>query len=988
MAGIITKERIIEDAKIQQAFVAIGEKIIVCTDNLDKLVVAAIKANKELGGGDSLSKLTKGVTEATKSTEELTFIQMELAKQHQLVGKLTAQLETIESSYNKEIQKTRIEIQKKNAAIKEEITGDKAAAQAKKASAQAAKDKLIADKQAAIEASKQATSYNALNDELNESVRAYKAFTQAQRDDIAVGGAQLKKIQALDSELKQLDATMGRQQRNVGNYKSGFNGLQFSMMQVGRELPSLAYGFSTFIGAISNNIPMVTDEITRARKEIVRAKEAGEQSTPIWKQLGSAIFSWQTAMVVGLTVLTLYGREIATWAKGLFSGVSATEKLKIAQKRLNEANKKGYENGQQELVHIKLLYNATQNQATSMDNKRRAIKELQDQYPNYLGNFTEEEILAGKAGKAYYELANAIMSAAKAKAYEGIIVENEVKKFELELKVLEERKKLVKAQEDLSKLEKALSGIQSGNVGASSVARAAMDANSEIIKYTDSIGKLNTEISQLEYSSKELSDKISPTDLLFDSKNDKKKKEKTENEFTNLEKLKEQHKQELDEAAQFQSDLLANEQLTESQIIQAKADNARELIRIRMDQIKEEQKLSTPEQKSKLDSEYADSERKLQQATSNFIISEDKRLTKEQIEEAKRLAKEKADALKVYTDRVISDSVAIADEEKLSAQEVALEKIKASKGSKDAIETIQHELTLFMIDQDIAAQQRIIDTANLEPDAYAEASVRLRKLRLQRGEEDLSFTDKTEQEKQRIREEVVQASANLLNEGFNLSQQAYSNQAENVKNTYDQELKAAGDSVEGKIIAERKFEAESLKIRRRQAIAEKAQAVFSIGLSTYQAVMKVTAQTGIGAAVLVPLIIAAGALQLAAVLAKPIPQFFKGTKNAPETFIAGEQGSEAIIKPSGEVLLTPDKATMFSDKSFIGSTILPHDKTQQMLANYAVTQGAQVFLDMNKTNSILSSMDRKINGKDEKFIDGKGNLTIKRGNTTTHYATV
>lgn len=390
MAGNIRKEDIIEQAAIEKAFESIGVKVTELMDKFDKLAVSGQQIAKNLGGADNLNKLIKSTQDTSKATEELTFNQAELAKQHQELGKLTAKLEEIESQYNKEIVKTREQIKQKNAAIKEEITGEKAAAQAKKNAVQSSKEKVAADKQAALEASRQATSYNALNDELNESIRVYKAFTQVQRDDINIGGAQLKKIQALDSQLKELDSTMGRSQRNVGNYKSGFNGLNFSIMQVGRELPSLAYGFSTFVGAISNNIPMVTDEITRARQEIVRAKAAGEQSTPIWKQLGSAIFSWQTAMVVGLTVLTMYGREIAEWAKGLFSGVSAAEKLKIAQDRLNEANKKGYENGQQELVHIKLLYNATQNQATSMDNKKRAIKELQDQYPNYLGNFTEE----------------------------------------------------------------------------------------------------------------------------------------------------------------------------------------------------------------------------------------------------------------------------------------------------------------------------------------------------------------------------------------------------------------------------------------------------------------------------------------------------------------------------------------------------------------------------------------------------------------------
>ena len=82
------------------------------------------------------------------------------------------------------------------------------------------------------------------------------------------------------------------------------------------------------------------------------------------------------------------------------------------------------------------------------------------------------------------------------------------------------------------------------------------------------------------------------------------------------------------------------------------------------------------------------------------------------------------------------------------------------------------------------------------------------------------------------------------------------------------------------------------------------------------------------AGVLTAIISAIGATQLATVLAAPIPQFAKGTKDAPETFIAGEKGIEAIVKPSGDVLITPNEPTLFSDK-LIGSTILPHDQTQK-----------------------------------------------------------
>jgi len=310
----------------------------------------------------------------------------------------------------------------------------------------------------------------------------------------------------------------------------------------------------------------------------------------------------------------------------------------------------------------------------------------------------------------------------------------------------------------------------------------------------------------------------------------------------------------------------------------------------------------------------------------------------------------------------------------------------------DRIKTIEDNLTQVIIENEVKRLKALIANGNLSIEQERNVQARINQLTETYGKNKQQSDIDISKVNFDAKQELHQKEAELINAGFDSQQQIYSNQLDAATKQHDYELQLAGDSVEGKIIADRKYEEERKKIQRRQAIAEKEQAAFNIVLNTIQGISNVWKISGIlppVAAALSAVIGAIGAVQLATVLSKPIPAFFKGTDNLQDaTFIAGEQGSEAIIKPSGEVLLTPDKATMFSDKSFIGSTILPHDKTQQMLANYAVTQGSQVFLDMNKTNSILSSMDRKMNGKDEKFIDGRGNLTIKRGNTTTHYATV
>lgn len=83
------------------------------------------------------------------------------------------------------------------------------------------------------------------------------------------------------------------------------------------------------------------------------------------------------------------------------------------------------------------------------------------------------------------------------------------------------------------------------------------------------------------------------------------------------------------------------------------------------------------------------------------------------------------------------------------------------------------------------------------------------------------------------------------------------------------EIALAGDDAEKKKGIERKLADEVAKIKRAQAVADKAQALFNIAISTAQNIAK-------GPAPLIPFYIALGAIQAAAVAARPIPKFEKG----------------------------------------------------------------------------------------------------------------
>ena len=234
----------------------------------------------------------------------------------------------------------------------------------------------------------------------------------------------LKNIEGLDAKVKELDASMGVHTRNVGNYASGFNMLGFQIQQVARELPSLAYGPQIFFAAISNNLPMLADEIARAKKSVDELKKAGQTFTPVWKQIASSIFSWRTLLVAGVTVLTLYGKEITNWVASLFKGKTTIDAATAALEQFNSAMAQGSVSAQSELTKLNLLYRAATDLSKPYEERAEAVKKLQDIYPAYFGNMAAEQVMVGNAVGAYENLRDAIIEVAEAKAAQEIITED------------------------------------------------------------------------------------------------------------------------------------------------------------------------------------------------------------------------------------------------------------------------------------------------------------------------------------------------------------------------------------------------------------------------------------------------------------------------------------------------------------------------------------------------------------------------------------
>lgn len=303
---------------------------------------------------------------------------------------------------------------------------------------------IAAERQHATIAQQLTAIINAQTKEANAGVGTYQQLSQylgllktayreagksAQNMNIA---AKLKKeIDILDPALKKFDASIGNHQRNVGNYASGFNTLGFQVQQVARELPSLTISAQQFFLAISNNLPMLADEIERTSVHVKELRDQGQQVPGVFRQIVKSIVSWQTLLVVVITLVTAFGKEIAEMTKELFASSESFDATAKAQKRFSETMTQGQVDAQKSVTSLRLLYEATQNTTVSINSRRMAVEELQRSYPAYFGQLTQEEILTGKAKGAYDKLRISILETARARAAANAITENSEKELKI-----------------------------------------------------------------------------------------------------------------------------------------------------------------------------------------------------------------------------------------------------------------------------------------------------------------------------------------------------------------------------------------------------------------------------------------------------------------------------------------------------------------------------------------------------------------------------
>lgn len=813
-----------------------------------------------------------------------------------------------------------------------------------------------------------ASSYN----EMNAAVLALeKRLKNMPKDSFlgAEGQNTLQQIQTLKNELKSMDAQMGNYQRNVGNYTSHWNGLNMSVQQVARELPSLAVGWNTFFLAISNNLPMLADELKKARIEYQAMQEAGEKGIPVWKQLTKSIFNWQTALVVGITLLSVYGKDIMNWVSSLFKGEKAVLELASAEKDLADSRKKGISNSVKERAELDLLYKATQDTTRSIEERNAAADELQKRYPPIFANMKNEGILAGEAAVAYEELKKSIIASAIARAQADKIAENSMKILE---KDNERIGYLVKQVQEQEILDRAIANLRKSQGEDYDVTKnkAIRDQMELVESYGKKASDAALEIDSLRKSNENLMNKIDVS--AYTSTPGK--------EDSDEEKKKREQEKAADEQAKYQEDIAKRLSDTRISLIDDEYEKERALA-----QKKYEENIASikgnSEEENKLRANY-------EEILQNELLAIDKKYLDKIDEEERKRVKDSVKYQLEEKQREYATLAIVASQNMQKEINDELERYRQGIISKEQYEKNKAEITqkyaLLEAQRAIDLLKEQIDISGLSDEekfkikeALAKAEINLsnkvreakEKNRDKETEDEKKYWAELEASLQHLENvsnnavdglgtlfsglmslitkvvrdgklgiEDLLGSISAISEGLtSIMVGMYDQQIEKIEEQQEkneeageEEKERIEDLVESGVITKEEGEArkraadkatadknkelekQKAELEQRQAKWQKANSIVQTTIATSQAIMMALAQAGpIAGAVLAAVIGAMGAAQVAIIAAQPIPKYAKGTDNHPGGLaIVGDGGRQEVIETDNGAYITPAVPTL------------------------------------------------------------------------------
>lgn len=256
-------------------------------------------------------------------------------------------------------------------------------------------------------------SYNRLSAQYALNKIRLNQMSAAEREAADSGKKLEAETNAIYQQMIKLQEATGNYRLSVGHYQKTWDGLGISISQVVRELPAAAVSLNTFFLGISNNIPMVVDEINRLRKKNELLRAEGKETVSVTKSIVKSLFSWNTALVVLLTVFSMYGKEIITWIDKTLAGRDAAKSFEDALEDLNDELGKGSTGsyGQQ----IAVLRRLSENWKDLGDNIKAQTQWIKDNEKEFSKlDITIDSI--NDANNAFVDNTESVVAAYKARA--------------------------------------------------------------------------------------------------------------------------------------------------------------------------------------------------------------------------------------------------------------------------------------------------------------------------------------------------------------------------------------------------------------------------------------------------------------------------------------------------------------------------------------------------------------------------------------------
>lgn len=302
--------------------------------------------------------------------------------------------------------------------------------------------------------------YDNIQLRVNKLTREYNNLAAKKEIGLKLSQAELSSLKQIEKQLniyqgvlKKVDANIGKHQRNVGNYKSAYDGLGWSIAQITREAPAFTHNLTTGFMAISNNIPMLVDEINKLRTANKALIEQGEPTVNVFKRVMGAFFGWQTLISLGIVLLTMYGKEMTEFVAGMFKGADATKAMKENMRKLNEetATLAG-----QTIPKFLALVKISRDVTKSEKERAEALSNLNEEYPDFNTNILNEESATAAVNKELDNYVKNLTKKARAQAAMNMMQEKFTELLNLERETREAFKRAGQDVTDSSQYEEAL----------------------------------------------------------------------------------------------------------------------------------------------------------------------------------------------------------------------------------------------------------------------------------------------------------------------------------------------------------------------------------------------------------------------------------------------------------------------------------------------------------------------------------------------------